>query len=57
MCVCLLGAYWEPLGWWKSREGDFDAKHGHVVLRHRCVSKMKNEDEKTRACISQEAFL
>ena len=35
----------------------FEAKHDHVVLRHVRVLKMKNEDEETRVCISQEAFL
>ena len=57
MCVCLQGAYWEPLGWWNQEKVIFEAKHDHVVLRHMRVLKIKNEDEKTRACISQEAFL
>ena len=35
----------------------FDAKHDHVVLRHGRVAKIKNEDEETQACISQEVFL
>ena len=30
----------------------FDAKHDHVVFRHGRVLKIKDEDEKTRACIS-----